>query len=599
MARYYIVKSDSATPGNSFVQSSTVDWTYDNGSTYSGLLGFSPSKDFVVTAGSGGVSYQTFNGTAWSGWSTASPANFPTRIRSIEYCQGGFLFVGDGNGQCHRTTDGATWSAAPCTGSIGSNNRMIADPFDRNYVVAVVKNSTTLKYSLDGGVSWSNPTTAINYATHGNIVTVAFALNQGVFHVTTYVPGTQTYYNHVSTTGASWAVNGTTTGIAGATATTNLEITKAKTNNIAIGWIPGSASAYISTNNSFLDQWTSITLPIAPAYVSWNGTTFNVFPAAATNSFYTSTTGAGGSWSEVTTGNTFPVGDYGYVSETIVNDLDISVSSVLTQTQLRNRDINLEIAASIVDQNIGQYSISCDTTVLVEERDFISGKNIQFNVPTTVTTSNNRFWGNPWSMIYAENKWVGVKNNTNTGATSTDGATWTAQTLPSVAHWNSITHDGTTFITIAEDSNKAATRTLPNQRDWHAVTTGNATVVAVALESDYCAVSSDSGATWTEYALPVSANWTGIAWSGTTFCAVTDSDVAATSTDGQTWTQRTMPSNIHYNAITYGLGKFMAVASGPTDKAATSADGVIWTEITLPQSADWTTVGLGIGDPNV
>ena len=293
----------------------------------------------------------------------------------------------------------------------------------------------------------------------------------------------------------------------------------------------------------------------------------------------------------------------------------ISTTSNTTTSLSRDfidRDIGIITSnVSIVDANIGNFNtptINLSTTTTIVPPVF---SKVTSNV--TVSKTDNRFWSNPWSMIYAESKWVGVKNGSNTASTSTDGATFTARTLPSSDHWNGITHDGTTFVTIAEDSNKAAysadgitwtASTLPTTRKWHSLVAGGTTIVAVSLESDYCAVSTDHGATWTEYAMPVSANWTGIAWNGSVFCAITDSDVAATSSDGQTWTQRTMPSNIHYNAIAYGLGTFMAVASGTTpgattNKAATSADGITWTEVTMPQAAEWTTIGQGIGDPNV
>lgn len=227
----------------------------------------------------------------------------------------------------------------------------------------------------------------------------------------------------------------------------------------------------------------------------------------------------------------------------------------------------------------------------------------------STSTSNalkriSKIWAKPWSIIYAASKWIGVKHNSSTAVTSTDGKNWASRTLPANQYWTGVANNGTITASIATNSSVAASssdgitwvsRTLPIQKHWTTLVAGGSTFVGVASESDKCIRSTD-GITWTEHSMPSFANWTGVAWNGTVFCAITDSSVAATSPDGITWTQRTMPDNIHYNSIVWGLGQFTAVASGPTNKAAKSADGITWTQITMPSSQDWTSVGLGVGN---
>lgn len=218
------------------------------------------------------------------------------------------------------------------------------------------------------------------------------------------------------------------------------------------------------------------------------------------------------------------------------------------------------------------------------------------------------FPDNEWSMVYALNKFVGVKNDSATTVYSADGSTWTSNTLPANCGWSGIASDGANIVAISTSANAASTtdgvawtaRTLP-EKAWSSLTCMGNVFAAVAIESNTAAVSSDGGVSWTEYALPQTADWTSVSNSGNIFVAITTSNVAASSTDGITWTQRTMPDNIHYNCVTWAVDQFTAVASaangGATNLAATSADGISWGQITMPSSEKWVAVGPGIGNP--
>jgi hypothetical protein len=206
-----------------------------------------------------------------------------------------------------------------------------------------------------------------------------------------------------------------------------------------------------------------------------------------------------------------------------------------------------------------------------------------------------------YSTIFDSTKFIGVKFNTSTATTSTDGVNWTVQTLPSSNRWVSIATNNTTSIAIAQNSNVISKTTngsdwvnvsLPSSRTWSCIAVIGSTFVSVALNSDQCVTSTDSGVTWTEYTLPVSTHWTGICSNGTIFCAVGNNGACATSVDGMSWTARTMPDSKQYNSVTWAANQFTAVAS-ESNTAAISSDGVYWTTATMSKTANWRGVGPG------
>ena len=95
---------------------------------------------------------------------------------------------------------------------------------------------------------------------------------------------------------------------------------------------------------------------------------------------------------------------------------------------------------------------------------------------------------------------------------------------------------------------------------------------------------------WQQQALPVTANWSAIAWNGSVFCAVGyGSNIAATSPDGITWTQQTLPASANWYAIALNGSMFFTVTYG-SNIAATSSDGLNWTQQALPSSANWSAI---------
>ncbi len=127
----------------------------------------------------------------------------------------------------------------------------------------------------------------------------------------------------------------------------------------------------------------------------------------------------------------------------------------------------------------------------------------------------------------------------NIAATSSDGITWTNQSLPSSQIWSSVAY-------------------------------GNGTYVAVTGFKIPMATTSPGGITWTSRTLPSSQNWTSIAYGNGVFVAITSgiftrdttapNNVSATSPDGITWTSRTLSSPQNWTSLVYGNNIFVAVS---------------------------------------
>jgi hypothetical protein len=122
----------------------------------------------------------------------------------------------------------------------------------------------------------------------------------------------------------------------------------------------------------------------------------------------------------------------------------------------------------------------------------------------------------------------------------------------------------------------------------------NGLFVSVANGSAIAASSPD-GITWTQRAMPATANWWSVTYGNGMFVAAayTSTMSAASSTDGITWTQRAMPAKANWWSVTYGNDLFVAVAYTSTMSAASSTDGITWTQRTMPATANWYSVTYG------
>lgn len=208
-----------------------------------------------------------------------------------------------------------------------------------------------------------------------------------------------------------------------------------------------------------------------------------------------------------------------------------------------------------------------------------------------------------WIVTYGNGKYVAVASGNTKGAYSTNGINWTEMNMPASRSWNGLTYGNGKFVAVAASSDKGAYSTdgvtwtemsMPTSRDWASVTYGDGKFVAVVVDSLYGAYSAD-GISWTEMSMPASRIWRRVAYGNGKFVAVAYiSDKGAYSTDGITWTEMSMPTSRSWIGVTYGDDKFVAVAYN-SDKGAYSIDGITWTETTLPASIGWNDVTYGDG----
>ncbi len=143
-----------------------------------------------------------------------------------------------------------------------------------------------------------------------------------------------------------------------------------------------------------------------------------------------------------------------------------------------------------------------------------------------------------------------VAVGTNVAATSPDGVTWTARTIPA-GSYKALVWTGTQLV-------------------------------AVGLG---CCATSPDGVTWTAQAGIGGNSYYAVAWTGSLVVAVGPFGVCTTSPDGVTWTARTMPNGYWYGLAWNGSYLVAIGISGGTYMVARSSDGVTWTGISAGATA--------------
>lgn len=212
------------------------------------------------------------------------------------------------------------------------------------------------------------------------------------------------------------------------------------------------------------------------------------------------------------------------------------------------------------------------------------------------------------SVAYGNGIFVAIAYESNKAATSSDGVTWTAQTLPdNTTKWLSIGFGNGVFVAVASGSNQAASspdgvtwtpRTMPLPAIWTAVTYGNGIFLATTATTSVA--TSQDGITWTYHKPPGSfINWHAATYGNGIFTIVAyAANIAMTSPDGINWTQRDLPcfsptGDAGWNSVVYGNSTFVAVSTGGCAAGATSSDGVTWTDLKFPDYLYWEKVAFG------
>lgn len=232
------------------------------------------------------------------------------------------------------------------------------------------------------------------------------------------------------------------------------------------------------------------------------------------------------------------------------------------------------------------------------------------------------------SQLTGNVRFVAIRNNSTVAASSLDGISWTARTMPASRNWNAVCYGAGKFVAVSGNNNNFAYSTngtswtlgvFPTFGDstfneWVDVCYGRGQFVAVANSGNVAAVSPD-GITWTIRVMDViddssSRDWVSVVYGRGKYVAISSQGDIGYSFDGIDWYPGQMPTQdgstmMNWKKLTYGNGLFFAVCdtggatiggdvtSGPTRFAATSNDGITWEGRILATSANWTAVTFG------
>lgn len=193
------------------------------------------------------------------------------------------------------------------------------------------------------------------------------------------------------------------------------------------------------------------------------------------------------------------------------------------------------------------------------------------------------------------NNFLGISNNSNITARSTDGSGWIAGNFPPTNKFNAVCSGNLGACAVTDGQYSTTTvdgllwypGVLPFSGNWNAVGYNGSLYCALASGTNSGAISAN-GLNWSGVTLPVTGNWQAITSTGTNgFYAITyGSTVAANSVDGINWTQQTLPFSGNWRDIKYGGNALVAVCANSAS-GGLSYDGVTWYRTTLPLSSNW------------
>jgi hypothetical protein len=214
----------------------------------------------------------------------------------------------------------------------------------------------------------------------------------------------------------------------------------------------------------------------------------------------------------------------------------------------------------------------------------------EVSFPTQAGTGYN-------AVAYGNGRWVAVGNGVT--ATSTDGTTWSVQSLaPSAPNYgnaamsfaNGLFVSAGSGISTSSDGVAWSTTMLADAQGLGASAFGGGTWVVLdnrfLTEDAFAVWTSQDAAHWTSVVTTIPyAELGAIAYGNGQFVAVAWGSFVATSPDGAHWTMQSFPTQDGLSAVAFGNGFFLA--GGTSGPAYRSADGKTWT----PPGMD---VGAGV-----
>jgi hypothetical protein len=166
-----------------------------------------------------------------------------------------------------------------------------------------------------------------------------------------------------------------------------------------------------------------------------------------------------------------------------------------------------------------------------------------------------------WSTVnFLNGQWIAL-SQTGTAATSSDGSTWTDQSVP-VGSWQSVAYGSGRYVALSSANAAANEMTSTNGVQW-------STLPGLPGAPKQAGRPTQNG------------QWTGITFGHGLFVAVSAVGTVDTSPNGVTWTQRFWRPEDNFTSITYGDGRFIAVDAAQGD-ILLSLNGVNWSLIYQP-----------------
>lgn len=177
----------------------------------------------------------------------------------------------------------------------------------------------------------------------------------------------------------------------------------------------------------------------------------------------------------------------------------------------------------------------------------------------------------------------------NVSLTSPDGLNWTSHaTLPTSDLWQAVSWNGTIFCAVCFDTDVVATSTDGATWSAHSLP-GGATALDIASNGTAFCVTSSSGATvstdGSSWSAPVFLPATGtyVTWNGSVFASVASGGYVDTSPDGISWSAATATGAVGSPVFVSGGNDTLVVIGVDTVYAAWVSldDGVSWTRTAL------------------
>lgn len=203
------------------------------------------------------------------------------------------------------------------------------------------------------------------------------------------------------------------------------------------------------------------------------------------------------------------------------------------------------------------------------------------------------------AVAYGDGKYVATPYDSNKGAYSTDGITWTETTFPSSGRWSSVTYGDGRFVAVSDGTKQGAYSTdgivwteMGFPYNAKSVAYGDGKLVVVG-GGNRVSCSTDGGITWESVVINQFLQFHSVTYGDGKFLAASGtSKNVAYSSDGINWKGKASPYNFSF--VTYGKDKFIGVGK-VADALAYSADGIEWTAIDSNSEVFWASVAYGGG----